>query len=190
MKRVIPYSHQLLKETVQPGDIVVDATIGNGHDTLLLSELVGETGFVYGFDIQQAALAQTKARLAAHHQPSRTLILDSHARLEAHLKPEHAHNIKAAIFNLGYLPGSDKSIITTPDSTITAVKTLIDHLTVDGIIILVVYHGHPGGDIERDTLTTYLSQLDQKSFDVLRYGFINQQNHPPFILAIKKKPRK
>jgi predicted methyltransferase len=190
MKRVIPYSHQLLKETVQQGDIVVDATMGNGHDTLLLSELVGESGFVYAFDIQKEALAATKERLDTHQQPPRELICDSHAHLEMYLKDAHVHNIKAAIFNLGYLPGSDKSIITTPESTITAVKTLIDHLTIDGIIILVVYHGHPGGDVERDALTAYLSQLDQKSFDVLRYGFINQKNHPPFILAVKKKPRK
>ncbi|GEM05504.1 putative rRNA methylase YtqB [Halolactibacillus miurensis] len=189
MKRVIPYSHQLLKETIQPGDVVVDATMGNGHDTLLLSELVGESGFVYAFDIQEKALTATKQRLEVHQQPPRELILDSHAHVENYLKPEHNRHIKAAIFNLGYLPGSDKTIITTPDSTITAVKTLIDHLTFDGLVILVVYHGHPGGDIERDALTAYLSQLDQKSFDVLRYGFINQKNHPPFILAVKKKSR-
>lgn len=190
MKRVIPYSHQLLKETIQEGDIVVDATIGNGHDTLLLSELVGSSGTVYGFDIQEEALTATKQRLKDHNQPTHHLFLDSHEHIDDYLMPEHTNKIKAAIFNLGYLPGSDKSVITTPESTIKAVKSLISHLLVDGLIILVVYHGHPGGDIERDQLTQYLSQLDQKSFDVLRYGFINQKNNPPFILAVKKKPRK
>ncbi|GEN57667.1 putative rRNA methylase YtqB [Halolactibacillus alkaliphilus] len=190
MKRVIPYSHQLLKETIHPGDIVVDATMGNGHDTLLLSQLVGETGTVYAFDIQKQALKETEQRLFAHNQPQRQLILDSHANILNHLSPEHHHQITAAIFNLGYLPGSDKSIITTPDSTIEAVTHLITHLKIGGLIILVVYHGHPGGDEERDQLISSLASLDQKEFDVLRYGFINQKNHPPFILAIKKKPRK
>lgn len=190
LKRVLPFCHALLKETVQPGDIVIDATIGNGNDTLLLSELVGPKGYVYGFDIQIQAIEKTKALLNLHQQPERQLICDSHANLIDYLSEAHHQQIKAAIFNLGYLPGGNKSIITTPDSTLAAVKIILSLLKEDGLLILVVYHGHSGGASERDALLHYVTGLEQKEYDVLRYGFINQRNSPPFIIAIQKKPRR
>jgi len=187
LKRVIPYSHALLKEGVAAGDTVIDATCGNGHDTLMLSQCVGETGTVYGFDIQAQALIETKTRLAAHHQPERLLIHDSHANLLDYLTEQDQHNIQAAIFNLGYLPGGDKSIITTPQSTLDAVQVILQHLKKGGLLILVIYHGHNGGAEERDQLLTFVQSLEQKDYDVLQYGFINQKNSPPFIIAIEKK---
>lgn len=187
LKRVIPYAHTLLKELVQVGDTVIDATCGNGHDTLVLSECVAETGTVYGFDIQAQALEETRRRLTVHNQPERLLIQDSHANLLNHLKVQDYHNITAAIFNLGYLPGGDKSIITTPQSTLDAVQVILEHLKKGGLLILVIYHGHEGGSDERDQLLTYVQSLEQKDYDVLQYGFVNQKNNPPFIIAIEKK---
>ncbi|MBB6455431.1 tRNA G37 N-methylase Trm5 [Salirhabdus euzebyi] len=186
LQRVIPYSHTLLSQSVQPGDFVVDGTAGNGHDTLMLANLVEEEGHVLAFDIQQQAIENTKALLKENRVNNVTLIQESHESLENHLPEKMNKNISGAIFNLGYLPGSDKSIITKPSSTIKAIDTLLRHLRVGKLIILVVYYGHEGGLEEKNKVMDYLKDLDQKYFSVLQYGFLNQKNNPPFILAIER----
>ncbi|MGX7196411.1 class I SAM-dependent methyltransferase [Enterococcus olivae] len=180
------FSHSLLKETVQPGNHVVDATMGNGNDTELLAELVGKTGKVYAFDIQEQALRNTQDRLTKRQLPSRVkLILDGHEHLGNYL--ETTEEIHAAIFNLGYLPKSDKQVITLPATTQQALDTLLQHLAHRGRIIIVAYYGHPGGEEELTTVRDYCSKLPQKEYNVLNYQFINQQNQPPILFCIEKK---
>lgn len=181
LERVLPYVKTLLKSTVSPGDTVVDATAGNGHDTLFLAQLVGPTGHVYAFDVQEAAIEATRLRLG-DCQEHATVIHAGHETIAQHVKEE----ISAAVFNLGYLPGADHSIITKPNSTIEALDSCLDLLKIGGIAVLVVYHGHEGGDVERDALLAYVQTLPQSFVHVLRYEFINQQNHPPFVVAIEK----
>ncbi len=98
----------------------------------------------------------------------------------------HKGHIDAAIFNLGYLPKGDKSIVTKPDTTIQAINSLLSLMSIEGIIVLVIYHGHSEGQIEKHALLDYLSTLDQKHAQVLQYQFLNQRNHAPFICAIEK----
>lgn len=183
LQRVLQYAQFLLKETVHPGDIVVDATAGNGYDTAFLAQLAGNEGHVYAFDVQQQAISSTEERVREAGLENRvTAILDGHEHVAKHvLKP-----VQAAIFNLGYLPGSDHEIITTPSTTLKAIQDLLQLLKVGGMIILVVYHGHHGGKEERDALIEYVSTLPQKYIHVLRYEFINQKNDPPFIIALEK----
>lgn len=188
LERILPFARTLLQRATTEGDIAVDATIGNGHDTLFLANVVGETGHVYGFDIQQQALNSTTARLQEHHVDKRvTLLLESHANVKKIIPSEHHGKVTSAIFNLGYLPGGDKNIVTTPSSTIEAIEGLIDIMAVEGIIVLVVYHGHEEGALERDALLSYLEKLDQQRVHVLRYQFINQINNGPFIVALEKR---
>ncbi|WP_070120578.1 class I SAM-dependent methyltransferase [Bacillus marinisedimentorum] len=188
LERVIPFAHSLLKEALHPGDTAIDATAGNGHDTVLLAELAGPDGTVFSFDIQEEALAKTLERLKARHLDSRVrLCLDSHSNLKQHIPSEKLNEIQAAIFNLGYLPGGDKSIVTKAESTISSLSQLLDCMKAGGIIILVVYPGHPEGKTERDELLSYVKKLDQQSVSVLQYGFINQKNSPPFVLALEKR---
>lgn len=187
LKRVIPYAHELIQRAVKPGDVVIDATCGNGHDTVMLCQATGEHGKVYAFDIQPEAIEQTKQRLQLESLTNVQLIHDGHQHLNQYLEHEDHGQITAAIFNLGYLPGSDKTIITKPAETLSAIDQIITHLKPGGIIVCVVYYGHPGGEVEKDTLFNHLAQFEQKEFNVLQYGFINQKNKPPFILAIEKK---
>ncbi|MGP4076573.1 class I SAM-dependent methyltransferase [Halobacillus sp. K22] len=188
LQPILNYAHSLIKAVINHGDVAVDATCGNGHDTLFLSSLVGKEGYVYGFDIQKQAIAQTEERLKKHCAEEQvTLVQDSHAQIAKYIPASHQFEIKAAIFNLGYLPGSDKNIVTTPQETIASVKQLLSFLQPGGIIVLVIYHGHAGGAEEKDALVQYATSLEQKSFQVLQYGFINQRNSPPFIIAIEKK---
>ncbi|MCM3400148.1 class I SAM-dependent methyltransferase [Oceanobacillus profundus] len=187
LKGILNYAHYLLEETIQSGEKVIDATCGNGNDTLFFSKLVGENGHVYAFDIQDQAIANTRKVLINNNCSNVSLIHDSHERILDYFPKDKNEEIAGAIFNLGYLPRSDKTVITTPDSTVTAVDAILNRLKKDGLVVLVVYHGHEGGKEEKEGLLKYLLQLDQKQFNVLRYGFINQKNDPPFILAIQKK---
>ncbi|MCT2535832.1 methyltransferase domain-containing protein [Aquibacillus koreensis] len=187
LKRVLSYAHELLQSSIQPGETVIDGTCGNGKDTIVLSKLVGDSGQVLAFDVQEQAIENTKQRLAEEKISNVKLIHDSHENAETYLPEEVYGFVGGAIFNLGYLPGSDKSVITKPTSTIQAVDTIVKYLKSGGLIILVVYYGHEGGEAEKNALLDHLRSFEQKNYNVLQYGFINQKNSPPFILAIEKK---
>ncbi|MBB3906987.1 MULTISPECIES: class I SAM-dependent methyltransferase [Anoxybacillaceae] len=188
LARILPFARSLIDLAVKKGDIAVDATVGNGHDTLYLAERVGKEGHVFGFDIQAQAIQNTMGRLQEHGVMEQvTLFQASHDQLIEKIPQRHHGQITAAIFNLGYLPGGDKQIVTKPHSTIRALEQLLQIMAPEGIIVLVIYHGHPEGAIERDALLKYVQTLDQKQAHVLRYEFINQINSPPFIVAIEKR---
>lgn len=188
LERVLPYSKKILKLALEEGDIAVDCTIGNGHDTVFLAGLVGPGGHVYGFDIQEEAVSATREQVVKSGYSERvTLFKESHSRL-LELIPQVDHSrIRGAIFNLGYLPGGDKEIVTLAESTIAAVEQLLSVMEKEAVIVLVIYHGHPEGQVERDALLDYVTTLDQKRAHVLQYRFMNQVNNPPFIIAIEKK---
>lgn len=183
LKRVLPFAKELIASVIEPGDSVVDATAGNGHDTLFLADLVGESGHVYAFDVQPEAIQVTTEKLEQASLNARaTVIHDGHENVVKYVQTE----ISAAIFNLGYLPGSNHEIVTRGISTVQAIESLLQLLKVGGLIVLVVYHGHEGGKEEKDALMTFVQHLPQSYAHVLSYQFLNQQNNPPFIIAIEK----
>ncbi|WP_409270980.1 class I SAM-dependent methyltransferase [Neobacillus sp. SCS-31] len=185
---VLPFARILLEKAVMEGGAAVDATMGNGHDTLFLTLLTGENGMVFAFDIQAEALEATKRKLAENGTGSRATLFHAGHERAAELIPSQYHGqLQGAIFNLGYLPGSDKSIVTKPATTISAIEQLLGMMAPGGIIVLVIYHGHEGGAEERDSLLSFVHGLDQKEAHVLQYEFINQKNNPPFIIAIEKR---
>lgn len=116
-----------------------------------------------------------------------TLIQDGHEHILKHLQDKITKPIDAPIFNLGYLPKGDKAIVTQPTTTIKAIEDIFELLSVEGIIVLVIYHGHEEGKIERDAVMEYLKTMDQTKAHVLQYQFINQINNAPFICAIEKR---
>ncbi|MCG7335572.1 methyltransferase domain-containing protein [Sporosarcina sp. ACRSM] len=180
--RVLPFSKYLLSETIEADETVVDATAGNGNDTLFLAEHVGEKGHVFAFDIQQAALDSTAERLGELNERV-SLILDSHDNVEQYVTGP----IGGAVFNLGYLPYSnDLSIVTKPETTIKAIHMLLGLLKKGGIIAISVYDGHEGGKEERDALLSYVKTLHQADVHVIRYELLNQRNNPPFLIALEK----
>ncbi len=188
VKQILPFARTLLETACSPGDIVVDGTLGNGHDTEFLAKLVGPNGQVYGFDIQEQAIVSTKKRLTELGLSDRvTLFQHGHEKIKTSIPPSLHGKVTGAIFNLGYLPGGDKSIVTKPSTTIAAIEQLLEIMAIEGIIVLVIYHGHPEGAVERDAVIQYVKSIDQKSAHVIQYGFINQTNHPPFIIAIEKR---
>lgn len=188
LQRILPFSKTLLRSILTDGDIAIDATVGNGHDTVFLAKQVGRSGKVFGYDIQAKAIENTKEKLLNEQLLERvTLLHNSHSALLETLPPSVHGHVKAAVFNLGYLPGGNKSIVTKAATTISAIKQLLTVLQPRGLIIIVIYHGHDEGKTERDALLTYVKKIDQHSANVLQYQFINQKNNPPFMIAIEKR---
>jgi predicted methyltransferase len=185
---VLPFARFTLENALKPGDIAVDCTVGNGHDTAYLASLVGESGHVYGFDIQEQALANTKGRLVEQNLDKRvTLFHSGHEEVRSFIPIDKVKNLKAAIFNLGYLPGGDKSIVTKSTSTLAAVSALLDIMPTGGTIVLVIYHGHEEGKTEKNSVLSFVEQIDQRHAHVVKYEFINQANNPPFVVVIEKR---
>lgn len=186
IENALHYSHTLLKSTLLNGDTVIDATVGNGGDTVLLATLVGKTGHVYGFDIQAEAIQTTKEKLLFTSLLEQvSLYNEGHEKLDFFI-PKNKE-IAAAVFNLGYLPKGDKDIITKGETTIQAVKAILPRLRKGGLLLLTVYAGHPGGETEKQVVLNFVKQLSQEAYAVLYYGFINQKNSPPFLIVIEKK---
>lgn len=188
LDRVMTFAKKMLTERIISGDCVVDGTMGNGHDTAFLAGLVGEQGRVLAFDVQDQAVENTTTRLKELGLLERVnCILDGHENVATYLSAYEDKPLRAAMFNLGYLPGGDKSVVTTPHTTIKAIDVLCERIERKGVIALIVYHGHEEGKIERDAVVSHVTQLNQKEFDVAKYEFINQVNDPPFLLLISKK---
>ncbi|KIL77845.1 class I SAM-dependent methyltransferase [Bacillus badius] len=188
MEGILPFARLLLEKAVMKGSAAIDATVGNGHDTVFLARLVGEEGRVFGFDIQEKALINTTSRLKEQGLNEQVTLFDrGHEQAASCIPPEWKSRLTGAVFNLGYLPKGDKSIVTKPETTITAVKQIFEMLVPGGIIVLVIYHGHEEGREEKEKLIDFVEKIDQQKAHVLRYEFINQANNPPFILAIEKR---
>lgn len=166
------------------GDIAADFTMGNGHDTLFLSETVGENGFVYAFDIQPSALINTEKRLKENNAPNNyRLINDSHHNLKEYIKTP----IKAGMFNLGYLPGSaDKTVTTKRETTLAAIEAAIEMLAPDGILLIAVYPGHAEGEIEGKLIGEMLQELDRKQYCCAKFRIINSPTSSYFYIVESK----
>lgn len=184
---ILPFAHQLLASSLKTGDIALDGTMGNGNDTLFLAQCVGDTGRVYAFDIQAAALQATEKRLAQHQLQHRATLLQIGHQ---HLADYVPCNVVAAVFNFGYLPRGDHNITTLPETSIAAIEAALRVLRERGLLVLVVYHGHEMGKTEMAEIVSFVEKLPQNQYKVLRYEFINQQNCPPFVLAIEKLPER
>ena len=170
--------HEFLSD-ISHDAVVVDATMGQGYDTVFLAKL---SNHVFAFDVQEVALVTTRQRLS-DNELTAELILDGHENLDLYIKQP----VDSAIFNLGYLPQSDKSIITHGQTTLAALTKLLALLVRGGRIGMMVYYGHDGGVEERDEVLAYVMALPQNAYHVMRYGGINQAHQPPFALLIEKR---
>lgn len=176
------YLEQILCE----GDIVVDATMGNGYDTKYLAEKVGKDGFVYSFDVQEEAIKSTEKKLVKENLSERVqLILDGHENMDKYITKE----VSCVVFNLGYLPRAKHQVITKPGTTIQAIKHSLKLIKPHGIISIAIYTGHAGGEDEKNSIYEFIKTLNQNEFNVLECGFVNQINNPPQLVLIEKKKK-
>ena len=174
----------VLHQVIAEGDAVIDATLGNGHDTVMLSELVGPSGKVYGFDIQADAVERTSALLKEHGLRERCeLYAEGHQHIA-----DHVHvAVKAAVFNLGWLPGGDKSITTLWETTQVAISAALALLVKGGVCTICAYPGHAEGDRERFALMDWLATLRPQEYNVLHHRFLNAGPGAPECFVIQKQ---
>ena len=175
--------HRFLEQSVQPGSFCIDATAGKGRDTALLCRLAGETGRVLAFDIQQEAVDQTKALLAAEGLTAE-VILDSHAHMERYAE---AGTVDCVVFNFGRLPGGDPAVFTRAESSVAALNAALWVLKPGGAVAIALYYGGANGYGERDAVLAWLKTLDDRSFSVLRCDWANRRNDPPMPIFIWKE---
>ena len=183
VRGAVGLAHLFLRERVALGDRVVDATCGNGHDTLFLARLVGSLGKVWAFDVQEDALTKARTLIGdAGCLPWVNLLQSGHERLAAHVDAP----VQAVVFNLGYLPGSDKSRITRPETTLAALKQAEELLFPGGVIVVAVYTGHPGGDAEGTAVERWAASLPPQSFNVWCSRQINRPATVPYVIFAEK----
>ncbi len=176
-----------IKEQVQPGDLCIDATAGNGCDTEFLCSLVGKTGKVLAFDIQPEALERTRQRLetAGLEQRAR-LICRGHENMEAYAKPG---TVSCIVFNFGYLPGGDHGLATKPETSLRALEAGLRLLQPGGLMSLCIYSGGDTGFEEREALLAFLRELGDREYLVVRCEYFNRRKDPPLpVLVVKLRP--
>jgi len=179
----VTLSHYLIDLHLEKGATAVDATCGNGNDTLYLCEKVGKDGFVYAFDIQEEACRTTSALLRRKGVTNAKVICKPHETMDEHV----IRRIACAVFNLGFLPSSDSKIRTEPETTILAIEKAMELLIPDGFIIISVYVSHEGGKKEYKKLLKMLDKIDAKTYQTLHIDQPNRKNIAPKVLFIRKK---
>lgn len=186
----VRWSQLLLEDRLKHGDIVVDATLGNGHDTLFLAQQVLPNGRVFGFDVQMDAIVSTRRRLLDHQiEPQGfELFHAGHENLAEHLAADLRGKIDAVMFNLGYLPGSDKTLITRTATTLKAVQNALDWLAPSGLLTVVVYPGHDGGADEAREIAAWGAALSPRKYEVQNLRPVNRAAAPPECWAFWKRP--
>lgn len=174
---------EIMTSYITSGDLVVDLTMGNGHDTLFLANLVGPSGRVVAFDIQELALLATKDLL----EEKQISWVELHRVGHEHIKTYVDGDISAAMMNLGYLPGADKQVVTKQSTTIKAISDTLLLLKSKGLLAIAAYVGHAGSFEEVNALEAYLKGLKTKHYAVRQISYVNRENNPPIIYLIQKK---
>ena len=182
--QITEWCRHFIEDHVEEGDICIDATAGNGNDTKLLCELVGASGKVYAFDIQEQAIANTKERLEKANLSERAeVLLESHIHMSKYVDEGSASCI---VFNFGYLPGGDHSLATRKESSIQAIYEGLSLLKKGGIMSLCIYSGGDSGFEEKDGILEALKKLDGKQYLVIVSTYFNRPNNPPIPAIIVK----
>ncbi len=191
MKRLpsaVHWAHHCAAEILCHGDHAIDATMGNGHDTLFLAQQVGPTGRVDAFDVQQKALEQTRQRLTDHGVAARCHLHHlGHQHMAEVLPASSVEHVRVILFNLGYLPGADKALFTRTETTLAAIRHALRLLAPGGRLIVVTYPGHVGGDEEADAVKTLLTPLSESFGQVQHMRTLSSQGRPPEYWAVAKR---
>lgn len=178
-KRIVDIVKDLIRDK-KDIKIAVDMTAGTGKDSKFILDNT-EVERLIAFDIQEEAERRTKELIGSN--PRFSFILDSHAHIDKYIKEP----VDLIIYNLGYLPGADKSISTKASTTIESLEKALGLLKIGSRIIITVYPGHPAGQVESASLKTYLEGLDNKAYSILEISYTNRPKNPPYILVIERE---
>jgi len=185
-------AHQYLQSVLKAGDLAIDATAGNGHDSVACAECIHPGGQLQYIDCQPSAIAATSQRLAQMTELQCQIVshLGDHAQILASLQARYAGQAKAIIFNLGYLPGSDKSIQTQPQTTLRALQSAQQLLHPAGLLLVTAYRGHPGGQEEADCVSQWMQEAIQTGGHAQCHSPENTRASPPQLWCYSRRPQK
>jgi SAM-dependent methyltransferase len=181
--------HQALLRLEQggPPPLALDCTAGNGRDTVFLAEAVGPCGLVLAFDIQPEALAATRRQLEQKGLLDRArLVQAGHETLAVHVPQPREAAIDAALFNLGFLPRSDRKTVTVPGTTLAALEALESRIRPGGICSAHCYLGHQGGAEEAREVEIWFRVLNQRNWRVLRLEFANKTRNREILFLAER----
>lgn len=172
-------AHSYWERLLRSGDWAIDATCGNGHDTLKLTQIDG-IGGVIGIDIQPEALRSTQALLG--QRPNVHLYCQSHTDFP----PLASENpIRLIVYNLGYLPGGNKQKTTLTPTTLESVRKALQLVLPGGAVSIICYPGHPEGMVEEKALLGLISGLSPQEWNVCYHTFQNRQLSPSLLFIQK-----
>lgn len=185
--RLTKQAHELCRGALSPGDAAIDATAGNGHDTLFLARAVGPSGTVFAFDVQSDAIAATSQRLTDEGLTNVTLLQRDHAEMDAAVPSEFHGQVAAVMFNLGYLSGGDHGIVTRPSTTLAAVQQSLALLRRGGVLTVLAYTGHAGGREEADLVQRRLAGLNRDEWDVATFTSDGTRSPAPQLFVVTRR---
>ena len=166
---------------IRPDDLVIDATAGNGHDTVFLAECVGPAGKVLAFDVQAVALASARSRVGDAMWVE--FFHKSHVSMAEHAA---AGSVAVVMFNLGYLPGENHDLTTESSETLAALEVAAHLLKPGGVLSVVCYPGHPAGATEATAVEAWMTAQTAIGWRVARYGAIGTRRAAPFLMLAAK----
>lgn len=181
----IDLAHSLWEKAIKPGDIVIDATCGNGHDTLALAKmaLTSTSGCLFALDKQTAAIDSCQNHLSKQLPKNIyekiSFILGCHSRFPLELAPE---SVSLIVYNLGYLPRGDKTMTTTTETTLISVENALQLIKKGGMISITCYPGHEEGKIETNKLLEYVTKLNPRLWSCCHHSWINRESAPSLLI--------
>ena len=185
---LVVYARRYLSENITAGDVAIDATVGNGHDTELLARCVAENGHVYGFDVQEQAIINSDRRLLRSGLSDNvSLINGDHANMMRHITGDTIGKVSAIVFNLGFLPGSDKNCTTSAETTHKALENAKRLLKPRGFILVMTYSGHACGKKETETVKQWINNLNKTIFQCRMIDAKQKKEAPSLFIITKLK---
>lgn len=171
----------LLRPAIRDGDLVIDATSGNGHDTVFLAECVGPRGRVIAFDVQDEAIRSAVQRVETADFSDRVeFYMKSHVHMEEHAQPG---SLAAVMFNLGYLPGADHGRTTVVGETLSAMDAAARLLKPGAVLSVVCYPGHEAGADEARAVEEWMAARTADGWRVAKYAMLGTLRPAPFLLV-------
>ncbi len=175
---LIDFSKDVIRNKAGDFKLAVDMTCGNGNDTIFLAGIFER---VQGFDVQEVAVENTLKLLEENDIKNVDIHLDSFVNVDKYVEAADAF-----VYNLGYLPKGDKSVVTRMDDSLASLKKVTGLLKKDGVISIMTYLGHEEGSREHKSIESFVSNLNNKDFEVLKFEPVNKIKPPVLFLIIKK----